>query len=341
MKFLFSVGMIYFFSNFFAIQAQNISQDSLLYWLHPKNVIAEPGKELLKTFQFIPGETIKMGSSYDTLYPVNQVTIYDFFIQNTEVTNIFYKTFLLDLINDSTETVWRKFMPKLNCWSEDFPEDSLEELDALYFLHPEYSYFPVVGVSWEQSLGFAQWAEKKIKKYLEVNPKMEAKYRMGALRLASEAEWEFAAGGVSNIDYPWGMGGTESIYCLDAKGKRFLANFMPGTGDYSLDGYDITAPTASFPPNMHRLFDMAGNVSEWCSDSYIKNRFHDSLFTKSTGFRTQLYDHSVDKISERVVKGGSWKDTSAFLRVYSREGIPQNQQHSFIGFRLAASRQGD
>ena len=98
---------------------------------------------------------------------------------------------------------------------------------------------PMVFVSWYDATAYSKWVGK---------------------RLPTEAEWEFAArGGLVEKEFPWGDSVDESV-------ARSYANYS-GTGGKDQWG-DTTAPVASFKPNGYGLYDMAGNVLEWCQDWY-------------------------------------------------------------------------
>ena len=85
---------------------------------------------------------------------------------------------------------------------------------------------------------------------------------MPNFRLPTEAEWEYAArGGRDMAKYPWG-----NPYIRNSKGCM-LANFKPGRGNYYDDGFAYTAPVASYFANDYGLYDMSGNVAEWCEDA--------------------------------------------------------------------------
>lgn len=105
---------------------------------------------------------------------------------------------------------------------------------------------PVVGVSWHDAVAYAEWTGK---------------------RLPTEAEWEKAArGGLVNARFPWGNELPDGTQCNFAD-RDVDTNVM--TDKTINDGYRYTAPVGSYPPNSYGLYDMAGNVFEWCTNDRI------------------------------------------------------------------------
>jgi formylglycine-generating enzyme required for sulfatase activity len=154
---------------------------------------------------------------------------------------------------------------------------------------------PVVGVTWHDARAFCRWLTQTTGK---------------VHRLPTEAEWEAAArGSLVSEPYPWGRE-------LPNAGGRYRANYYPD--DFADDGFRLTAPVGSFPANGYGLFDMAGNVSEWCADEVTP-------LGGESPFAAPDY---------RVRKGGSWRSRARDLRCAARKFYPPHTADGFIGFRV-------
>ncbi|MFA4881141.1 MAG: formylglycine-generating enzyme family protein [Candidatus Doudnabacteria bacterium] len=152
--------------------------------------------------------------------------------------------------------------------------------DAKYY--PNY---PVSSLSWNDAKAYADWAGK---------------------RLPTEAEWEKAArGGLVGKKFPWG-------------------DMKPGSNHCNLggadDGYNREAPVGSFPPNGYGLYDMAGNVKEWCADWFAKDYYSESPYRNPQGPVLGSY---------RMTRGGGWNDS--YVSVAHR--YPADPHWDNIGFR--------
>jgi formylglycine-generating enzyme required for sulfatase activity len=97
---------------------------------------------------------------------------------------------------------------------------------------------------------------------------------------------------------------------------------------------------AQFRPNDFGLFDMAGNVAEWTSSAYntSANTYTNDL---NPNFQYNAKKDDPDILKRKVVKGGSWKDVSAYLRNGSRTYEYQYEDRCYIGFRCVRSHIGD
>jgi gliding motility-associated lipoprotein GldK len=153
-------------------------------------------------------------------------------------------------------------------------------------------------------------------------------------RLPSEAEWEYASrGGLSNEEYPWGGPYTRNYLGCP------LANFKPMRGDYPDDNGVHTVPIGSYSPNGWGLYNMAGNVAEWCNTAYDEAAYeimHD--LNPEYDYRAKEDDATTQK--RKVIRGGSWKDISYFIQCGSRSYEFQDTAKSYIGFRCVMTYLG-
>ncbi|HCC52792.1 MAG TPA: gliding motility-associated lipoprotein GldK [Porphyromonadaceae bacterium] len=220
--------------------------------------------------------------------------------------------------------------PDETVWINDFKNAYNEPYLRMYFIHPGYDEYPVVGVSHESATAFCVWRTNIYKNSLTL-PEGQV---IEPYRLPTEGEWEYAArAGKNENKYPWA---TDEL--KDSK-DCFMANFKPGDGDYTEDGHLITARVASFSPNEFGLYDMAGNVAEWTSTVY-----YESGPKQMSDINPELhYDAAREDpydMKKKVVRGGSWKDVARFIRSDMRTFEYQNETRSYIGFRCVRTQVG-
>lgn len=273
-----------------------------------------------------------------------QITIGGFYMDDTEITNNEYRQFIEEALEfgnlggDSTIFIrYRKILPEISeeqdvkdilypdttVWMKDFTYHMGDPMTAYYYAHPAYDDYPVVGVTWKAAIIFCEWRTKKINEAREG----KGKFPLPNFRLPSEAEWEYAArGGRDMAKYPWG-----GPYVRNAKGCA-LANFKPGRGNYFDDGFHYTGPVASYFANDYGLYDMAGNVAEWCEDAYSP-----ASVPLVWDLNPTYYDENEPR---KVVRGGSWKDVAFLIETGTRSFEVQDSARSYIGFRCAMTYLG-
>lgn len=163
---------------------------------------------------------------------------------------------------------------------------------------------PVVHVSWNDAQAFARWA--------------------GA-RLPTEAEWEFSArGGLEGRRFPWGdkePSDDQNLLCNIWQGS------FPETNT-AADGFTGTAPVDAFAPNPYGLFNMVGNVWEWCSDPFRVRSLKRDLKAR---------DRDARSTGSRVMKGGSYLCHRSYCyryRIAARVGAPPDTSTGHCGFRV-------
>jgi formylglycine-generating enzyme required for sulfatase activity len=171
---------------------------------------------------------------------------------------------------------------------------------------------PVVNVSWNDAQAFIAWLNRK-------------EGQGNVYRLPTEAEWEYACRAGTNTKYacgddPEGLAAIGNIADATAKEK-----YTDRTTIAARDGYAYTAPVGRFQPNGFGLFDMHGNVWEWCADWYDKDYYKQSPLEDPQG---------PEKASNRVFRGGCWFSGPRGARSADRAGILPGFRVSYLGFRL-------
>ena len=160
---------------------------------------------------------------------------------------------------------------------------------------------PVVNVSWYGAMAYAKWVGK---------------------RLPTQAEWEKAArGGLVGQKYPWGNS-------IDSS----KANYSRNVGD--------TAPVGSYPPNGYNLYDITGNVWEWCLDEhdrdfYLTLPLHNPIAGANS--ITDMINEFLDLDSWRVLRGGSWIKFARDVKVSDGNHAPPEFSDDDFGFRCVKS----
>ena len=218
---------------------------------------------------------------------------------------VYVDAFYMD-IHEVTNAQYKVFVDANPQWQKD--NIAAEYHDGVYLrLWDRNNYpegegdHPVIYVSWYAAMAYAEWAGK---------------------RLPTEAEWEKAArGGRAGEAYPWGdtIDATRANY-----GRHFNAPIAVG----------------QYPPNGYGLYDMVGNISEWCLDEYDPDFYAASPRENpfSDGTRETIINHFKNvKKKDRVLRGGCWSDNGLFLRVTYRDWGPQHYTSVFRGFRCVKS----
>ena len=215
--------------------------------------------------------------------------------------------------------------PDTTCSVTDFQNAENENYMRLYFSNPAYNDYPVVGVTWEQANAFCAWRTEYLLKGLGAAARFVQRYR-----LPTEAEWEYAARGKNQNEFPW-----ENADVASGKGC-FFANFKPDKGNYTKDGNLITSKTGIYTANSNGLYDMAGNVAEWTSTIYTEAGV-ESMNDINPQLQYNAAKEDPYRLKTKVVKGGSWKDPESYIRSAWRTYEYQNQPRSYIGFRCVRS----
>ncbi len=205
---------------------------------------------------------------------------------------------------------WWTYTPRANWRQPDGEGSSIAGKDN----------FPVVQISWEDAVAYAKWAGK---------------------RLPTEAEWEWAArGGISDAVFAWG---NEAIDQGETKANTWQGRFPDQ--NTKRDGFYGAAPVRSFKPNGYGLFEIAGNVWEWCADWYRPDYFEQ--IARPEGIKNppgpdSSFDPDEPTVPKRVQRGGSFlchDSYCASYRVAARMKASPDTGLSHAGFRCVKTGQ--
>ncbi len=304
------------------------------------------------TMVTIPGGVFTMGGKSDQAdqdeLPRNTVKVSAFLMDQTEVTNAQFAAFAeatgykTIAERDIDWEVMKKDVPP----GTPKPDDALLAAGSLVFKqssgpvnlrdpgqwwswtigadwkHPEgpgsnikeRMNHPVVHIAWEDAVEYAKWAGK---------------------RLPTEAEWEWAAmGGRGDVKYPWGDESVENAYDK--------ANFWQGEFPYQnleKDGYVRSAPVKSYPANGYGLYDMAGNVWEWCQDKYHASAYKELSAKEAVENPvgpSRSFDPDEPYAEKYVIRGGSFLCNDSYCsgyRVARRMKSTKDSGFNHTGFR--------
>ena len=192
----------------------------------------------------------------------------------------------------------------------------VKEVDGCSWRHPSFDQkrdHPVVQISWNDAQAFCDWLSTKSGK---------------KVRLPTEAQWEYACRAGTQTAYPWGDDrgdGKAWANCSDQSLRKELSNVSAELFFRWDDGFVFTSPVGSFKPNAFGLYDMIGNVWEWCSDWY--GRYPKDAVTDPPGADTGRF---------RVMRGGCWSRGPAYCRsAFRGRRFPDLRYRGSRGFRVS------
>jgi formylglycine-generating enzyme required for sulfatase activity len=202
-------------------------------------------------------------------------------------------------------------------WSHGLGQDGRwRQMDGTNWRVPGFTQsdsHPVVCVSLHDALAFCRWLSDR-----------EGR----AYRLPTEAEWEFACRAGSLTSFAWGDDVFDEMPRANAADKSWTDQFPEAVGFRWRDGCIFTSPVGRFPANAWGLFDIYGNVAEWCLDRYVP--YEVEPVVDAVGPEAM----STGDPAPRVMRGGSFAATPAQCRAAHRDAGPPESSFVTVGFRI-------
>ncbi|MBN1125838.1 MAG: formylglycine-generating enzyme family protein [Sedimentisphaerales bacterium] len=294
---------------------------------------------------YIPYGTFQMGDSFDEGWsgerPVHDVTLSSFSIGRYEVTNGQYRDFLQSALSSGTITVSDGIVYGTDNNHSYCDTSSSDSYSQIAFDGTEFSVRtkagrnmnndPMVRVSWYGAAAYCNWRSEQEERQPCYNLATGiCDFSKNGYHLATEAQWEYAArGGLAGQRFPWGDTINHDYANYRANSSAYSYDTTPYTTwtyyPASNDGiYPYTSPTANAIPNGYGLYDMAGNVWEWCNDRYAN--YSPDAQTNPTGEATG---------TDRVLRGGAWNSNAYESRTAHRYGLEPEGRIGMAGFRVA------
>ncbi len=293
----------------------------------PNGQGAPSGTVLVPGGYFAMGRHVGSGNS-DEL-PVHPVVVDAFYMDIFEVSNSKYAAYLNTAYAEGRVTVSSGRVYQVGgagqvlCDTTAYDDDSRIAWNGSTFeVTAGKEDHPMVEVSWYGACAYANGRSRAAGLTPAYNETTWAcNFNADGFRLPTEAEREYAARGGEHSPYymyPWGN-------TLDGS----KANYWNSGDPYENGGYPWTTPVGYYDANGYGLYDMAGNVWEWCNDWYSSSYYSSSPVNNPTG---------PDSGSSRVIRGGSWNNSPSNLRSAYRNGSIPSYRYYNVGFRVLAVR---
>jgi len=293
----------------------------------------------------IPGGTFEMGDSFeegeDNELPVHTVTLDSFYMGKYEITNRQYCDYLSSAQLQRLITVTSGVVYKAGsgtsytyCYTHSADTDSQIDYSGGVFSvrrksGRDMSDDSMNRVSWYGSVAYCNWRSQQEGKDQCYNLSIwNCDFSKKGYRLATEAEWEYAArGGLSGRRFHWGdtITHSQANYYSDSS---YFYDISPTRGYHPTwdDGVlPYTSPAGTFVANDYGLYDMAGNVYEWCNDWWDLNYYDHTPTTNPTGPTSGI---------SRVLRGGGWGYYANNCRLAARYDYRPTATINAFGFRI-------